>query len=367
MHISFILPDLNGGGAQKMVINMASEFSSRGYRVDLVVFNYVGDYVGSVSETINIVNLEKPRALKAIIPLCFYFKKHQPDVIVSALFHVNLITIFSKIFSFSKKSCLIISERNYFSLQIKNFSKTKYFIIKKLISFLYPFADYIVGISNGVCEDLKTIVSKKFHKKIKTIYNPVVKSNFSIKILEDIDSIYPENSRLKLITSGRLEAQKDYPTLFKALAQYKEKHGDFHLIILGKGSLEKTLQELSVELKIKDNISFLGFVDNPLACMKQADIFVISSAWEGFCNVIVEALYAGLKIVSTDCLSGPSEILSNGKYGLLSPVGDIDALCKNIHLISEQKISCETLRMRALEFTVEKKSDEFEHLFKEGY
>lgn len=364
MHIAFTIPDLKGGGAQKMMINLVNEFANRGHHIDLVLVNKSGIYHDNINANVNVVDLNKKRVIAALFPLSHYIKKNSPDIMMSALFHMNLITLIAKIFSFSTKTKIVISERNNLSLRFSDLFFIKSFFLKICVKVLYPFSDKIIGISHGVCDDLRSFL-KIEPSKIKTIYNPVVTLDFEQKINQDIESIFPKNCGLKLITSGRLVNQKDYPTLLCAVAHFNEKYGKAYLVILGDGPLKSDMIALANDLNINDNISFKGFVKNPLAYMKSADVFVIASAWEGFCNVIVEALYAGLKIVSTDCHSGPSEILEDGKYGELVAVGDFKELSKKIYKISKENVLSHNQKQRASYFTVEKKSDEFFTLFKD--
>ncbi|HPF79072.1 MAG TPA: glycosyltransferase [Alphaproteobacteria bacterium] len=364
MHIALVIPDLKGGGAQKMMINLANEFTLRGHKVDLLLLNHEGIYRGIINQSVNVIDFNKTRSLFAIPALAKYLKTKKPDIFLSALFHVNLVSILARILAGTKKTKIIISERNNLSLRLSEMNIAKRFLLKTMVKIFYPFADQIVGISNGVCDDLRKILKPEKVSFIQTIYNPVVTPDFEEKIKAETASPYPNNAGVKLVASGRLVLQKDYPTLIRALAIYREKYGAAHLVILGQGVLQDELETLSKSLNIKDNISFMGFVDNPLSVMKHADIFVVSSAWEGFCNVIVEGLYAGLKVVATDCPSGPAEILQNGKYGELVEIGNVEKFAEAIHTVSQKNISAEDQKKRAMDFTVEKKTEEFTELFK---
>lgn len=365
MHIAFILPDLKGGGAQKMIINLANEFAAQGNHVDLVLFNQDGIYKNRIHDNVHIRDFKKNRSLLAIGPLSRYITTYKPEVVVSALFHVNLVTIIARMLSKYKKTKVVVTERNHLSLRLSEMSFIKAFFIKLMVKYLYPKADKVVGISDGVCKDLRQIIEPVNDKFVQTIYNPVVTEDFDRLITHDLPAIFPKNDCLKLIASGRLVKQKDYPTLLRALSLYKFEHGNVHLVILGEGPLKQDMITLSEELGVNDNISFLGFVDNPLACMKQADVFVLSSAWEGFCNVIVEALYCGLPIVSTNCPSGPSEILENGKYGKLVFVGDVKAFSEAVYEVSNDNIDAVTQNSRSLDFTVSNIAKKFKKTFKE--
>ena len=363
MHIAFIIPDLKGGGAQKMMINLANEFSTRGHQVDLVLVNQSGIYKDDINPSVRIIDFKKPRVFQSIPALVHYIQDEVPDVMISALFHMNLAAIIARIWARSPKVRLVISERNHLSRRLSEMSGINQKFLRFMVKLFYPKADKIIGISNGVCDDLKNLIQVQDTEKIQTIYNPVVTDQFESLLSENVFAVFPENSGLKLITSGRLVAQKDYPTLFQAVALYKQKYGPVHLAILGEGILKSELEALAQRLDLVENISFLGFVDNSLAYMKQADMFVMSSAWEGFCNVIVEALYCGLKIVSTNCPSGPAEILDNGKYGTLVPVGDSEALKEAIYAVKDQNVQPDHQKQRALGFTVQHKADEFQKVF----
>jgi glycosyltransferase involved in cell wall biosynthesis len=364
MNIAFILPDLKGGGAQKMIINLANEFAERDYQVDLVLLNSDGIYRDLVSRKVTMVEFNKNRSIAALFDLINYFRNQKPSIAISALFHVNLITILAKIFSGNKTSKIILSERNHLTKRLSDMGFFEENIIKFLVKRFYPKADYIVGISNGVCRDLEKIIGEKENQKIVRIHNPVISKDFEGLLNADTVFSFPNKAGLKLVTSGRLVKQKDYPTLLKAVCLYKQQYGDVHLAVLGEGVLKPKIEKLTENLGLKGNVTYLGFIDNPLPVMKQADIYVQSSAWEGFCNVIVEALYCGLKIVSTDCESGPSEILENGKYGVLVPVGDENMLCQALYKLNWLSDNPKMQKARALDFTVQKKADEFESLFK---
>lgn len=358
MHIAFLLSDLKGGGAQKMVINLANWFAHKGYKTELVLFNNTGKYNNLVADNVAIRNLKTSRTLYGIRPLSHYLKKENPDILFSAIYHVNIIAIFSSLLARTKTKT-IVSERNHFTRSLLD----KIFLEKVFWSFLlrifYPFSDYIIGISDGVCDDLKGKLPARAHHKIETIYNPVVTDNFKKNSQRGVKDIFPKSSGVKLITSGRMVLQKDYPTLLKAFQLYQNKNNNAHLVILGDGPLKDELKSLAKKLNIGDNVTFAGFVEEPLAYIKQADIFVMTSAWEGFCNVIVEALFCGLKIVVTDCPSGPSEILKEGQFGTLCTVGNPSSIAKSIENTVEKKVKPEAQKKRALDFHVDSIGEHF--------
>ncbi len=364
MHIAFLLPDLNGGGAQKMVINLANWFAHKGYKTDLVLFNATGPYQVFVSEKVRVYDFEKKRTYHAISKLSDYLKTQNPDVMFSALYHVNIIAILAKKAAKTAKTKIVISERNHPTkrLNAEPFLKQKFWT--GLISSLYPLSDKIIAISNGVAEDLNKIIGTKDSNKIETVYNPVVTDDFENKLYEAATSIFPDGCTTKIITSGRLVEQKDYPTLLKSFSLYLKHDPNAHLAILGDGHLSQEIQFLTATLDLENNITFAGFISNPLPLMASADLFVITSAWEGFCNVIVEALYCGLRIVSTDCPSGPAEILGKGNYGYLAPVGNAEEIANLMIEAMAAEIDPEHQKARAMAFHVDKIGTEFETKFR---
>ncbi len=365
MHLAFILSDLNGGGAQKMLINLANWAADNHHRVDIVIFNPKGVYRDLISSNVNIYDLNKSRSLMAIISLSNYLKQNHPDVLFSALFHVNIVSILSKFLSFNRSTKVVISERNHLTRYLNSCSPQKRLLWSFLVRTLYRFSDQVIGISNGVCDDIKTFLPTNVHDRVLTIYNPVVTEAFFKAVAQDATSIFPKGCSSKFITSGRIVAQKDYPTLIRAFASYLKNDPQAHLVILGRGGLEPEIKDLCEDLKISPHVTFAGFVSEPLTYFKQADVFVITSAWEGFCNVIVEALFCGLKIVATDCPSGPSEILKNGRYGVLCPVGDINCISASMQGIVNQPILKNTQQKRAMDFHIDKIGPQFILLFED--
>ena len=363
MYVAFLLPDLKGGGAQKMLINLANWFARRGHRCDLILFSGEGIYADLIVDEVRIYQFNKRRAFLAVPELVNYLNKQQPDVLLSALYYVNVLALLSKAVCRHCPTKLVLSERNHLSQSLKRLPLFKRLFWRGVIGRLYPWSDYIVGISDGVCEDLKTYLPRSVQTKIKTIYNPVITDESHKALQEDIDLIFPKDCSLKVITSGRLVPQKDYPTLLRAFSLYQQKDTKAHLVVLGVGYLEETLKELCQTLEIENNVSFVGFVNNPLAYLKQADVFLITSVWEGFCNVIVEALYCGLTVVATDCPSGPAEILKNGDYGYLCAVGDSEDLSLALSKAALCDRSELDLQQRAMNFHVDKIAQQFHLTF----
>tara|TARA_R110000868_G_scaffold181779_1_gene422718 strand:- start:618 stop:1718 length:1101 start_codon:yes stop_codon:yes gene_type:complete len=350
MHIAFFIPDYRGGGAQNMVINLANHIAANGYKVDLLIASAAGELKHKINGHVNVVCFNKSKTSKSIPALIKYTKESQPDVMISALYHANIAALLAKIFCKTTKTKFIISERNHISTSFAHSQRFADKIMLFLMKRLYKTADKVIAISDGVLRDVQKVCNIADDKIIR-IYNPVVTPDFERAIAAEIPEFGYEVDVAKLIASGRLVAQKDYPTLLKALSIAVKTH-PCCLVILGQGSLEHDLKALAVTLGVDNYIYWAGFVDNPLSYMAKADVFVLSSAWEGFGNVVVEGLYCGLSVVSTDCPSGPAEILEKGRYGYLSAVGDADALARNIIEAIDKPFAAESQRSRAAAFHV---------------
>jgi glycosyltransferase involved in cell wall biosynthesis len=226
---------------------------------------------------------------------------------------------------------------------------------------LYPKADRIVAVSQGVADDLISLLNLP-HEKVTVIYNPIFTPELFEQAKQPANHPWFEQNRLPVILAvGRLTRQKDYPILFRAFSLVRQVR-PAKLLILGEGEERANLERLAIELGIQNDVSMPGFVDNPFAFMAKASVFVLSSAWEGFGNVLVEALACGCPVVATDCRSGPREILDNGRYGRLVPVGDHEALAKAILETLDNPdfpANRQTRLQRAMEFSVDAAVDKY--------
>jgi glycosyltransferase involved in cell wall biosynthesis len=216
----------------------------------------------------------------------------------------------------------------------------------------YPWADAIVTVSQGSADDLVNLGLSS--KRIQVIYNPVVTPELFEKAKEPIDHPwFKPGSPPVILGVGRLEKQKDFPTLIRAFAQM-HKQRPARLMILGEGKDRPDLEALVQELGLEEDVALPGFVANPFAYMASSAVFVLSSLYEGLPTVLIEAIAVGTRVVSTDCPSGPTEILENGRYGKLVAVGDIKSMAEAIVSTLEEPPDSESLQLKAAEFSLEK-------------
>ena len=369
--VTFFLQNLEVGGAERSLVRLANAINKKYFEVSFLLCSVRGALLQNLSKEIKVVDLKSPHASRSLIKVVKYLHKEKPDIILSALEHINLISIAASFFC-RKKPKVIITERSTLSRLHKYAAhKTSHilvarFIMPYLAKIFYKKADLIICVSKGVADDISKIIGDL--PSIKVIYNPVTDDSILKLVTEPITDFNISKEGLPIIIAvGRLTKAKDYSTMLKAVSIVL-KDMPVRLLIVGDGEEREKIENFIKENGISDSVHLLGFQKNPLKYMAKADIFVLSSVIEGFPNVLVEAMACGVPVISTDCQSGPSEIIENGKNGLLVPVGDenllaqaIVKLLKNLELRSE--FSKEG-KKRAQYFSIEKSVKEFEDIFK---
>jgi len=326
--ITLFLPSLRGGGAERVMVNLARGFAERGLQVDLVLAKAEGPYLLEIPPSVRVVDLRARRVIYSLPALVRYLRRERPCAMLSTLGHANIIAIWAR-FLARVPVRLAVREANTPSVSSANASTFREKIMPTLIRLFYRYADVVIANSYGVKEDLLRITGLPV-EKIKVIYNPVLTPDLFAKAEEPLDHPWFRPGAPPVILGvGRLTEQKDFPTLIRAFALVR-KEGPARLMILGEGEDRAKLEALARELGVEPDVALPGFVANPYKYMKRAAVFVLSSRWEGLPTVLIEAMALGTPVISTDCPSGPAEILEGGKWGLLVPVGDPDLLARAI-------------------------------------
>ena len=333
---------LMGGGAERVLINLAHRVAESGIKVDLILSRAEGPLLKIVPPSVEIIDLKAANldnqqffklptsfsSLTSLPKLVAYLQKEKPAALLSASHYSNEIAILAKLFARVSTS-VVVSEHIALSVQARRVEQISSRLAPLTSRLLYPFANGIVAVSKGVATDLAK-TTKIPLQRIQTIYNPVITPELLKKSRETVDfSWFGSDNSPVILGTGRLVKQKDFPNLIRAFALVREKI-PARLVILGSGREEKTLKNLIEELNLQDKVILPGFVTNPWAYMAKASVFVLSSAWEVLPTVLIEAVAVGTPIVSTDCESGPKEILDRGKYGDLVPVGDYRSMAEAI-------------------------------------
>ncbi len=332
--ICLFVPSLGGGGAERMIVTLANGFAGRGYAVDLVLAQAKGHFLQQVSSKVRIIDLNVSRTFKSLFGLVRYLRRERPAVILSTLSNANVVMLIAGRLSGATTRIVV---REACTIPPSEHTSFSYKVIIALMRLTYPFANQIIAISKGVAQDL----IENFHlpeKKIRVIYNPTIGSDFILKTKERINHPWFQPGEPPVIIGvGRLTIQKDFPTLIRAFAKTR-KTRNIRLVIFGEGDDCQELNCLAKSLNCEAHVAFLGFVENPYPYMCASALFVMSSRWEGFGNVLVEAMACGIRVISTDCPSGPREILEGGRWGALVRVGDSVALAEAITLQLDSQV-----------------------------
>jgi glycosyltransferase involved in cell wall biosynthesis len=350
--ITVFMPSLGGGGAEKIVIRLLHGFLEKGLKVVLILATPHGNLHTEIPENVKIVNLNCKRTIYSIYKLTKYLNKNKPRNLLSHLDRANRIAILSALLSSSDVKVHIV-EHNTMSIARTRYSLFNRLLLSLSYRFLYPKSASVIHVSKAAANDLKNILGHRVNK-VEYIYNPIVDRE-----MIEVQSVEPPHEWFKsqnipvILGVGRLSEQKDFVTLINAFSILRNRI-DSRLIILGEGEQRAILERKIIDDSISEYVSLPGFVRNPLAYMKHARLFVLSSKWEALPTVLVEALACGCPVVSTDCPSGPSEILQNGKYGALVPVNSPKELAAAIEATLKYSINKDLLIKRALEFSIER-------------
>ena len=347
MKIVFFTVNLEGGGVERVISTLSSYFVlNKKCQITIITLQNSAQFY-ELPASVSVQNLKfgalcvGPGKILFMpllaMELCLVLRRVKPDTTLSFLVRPNLIHLMTKWLGNSAK--VFVSERCNVEYDFP-VGSSRSFIMRGLIRLFYHKADSIIAISKGVKKSLESLGIPA--KKITVIYNPQHIDYIREKSREN-SQIQTPGEPFTIITVGRFYQQKDHGTLLEAFEKIRRTL-DTHLIIIGSGPMEKALRRRSKTLGISESVSWIPWQTNPFAIMEKASLFVLPSRYEGFGNVLVEAMVCGLPIVSTDCPSGPSEILSNGEHGILVPVGDSDAIARASLSILQNKALSEKMR-----------------------
>jgi glycosyltransferase involved in cell wall biosynthesis len=349
--ITFFLPSLVGGGVEKVFVTLANGLSKNNYSVDFVLSNAMGVHLSALDKEINVINLGKTHVATSFWGLTRYLRANQPPVIITGLSNANAAALLASRF-FSRSTKTIITQHINWSQVLINNPSSKEVLVYYLSKYLYPLATRIVGISAGITNEIHNMRNID-PRKIVCIYNPVVTTQMlEFAKQQPHHKWFAKKNEPILIGAGRLEQQKDFETLIRAFHKVQSQIA-CKLIILGEGSERKKLERLIHDLNLTHRVELPGFFSNPYSFIAHADLFVLSSRYEGLPTVLIEAIGCKTPVVSTNCLSGPAEILDEGKYGKLVDVGNVDALAEAIIETIQKPLDKDFLMERAQLFSAE--------------
>lgn len=385
----FVRSFRGGGGAERVMLNLAGGLADLGARVDLVMARKAGHFLDEVPDHVDLIDLaapaawlgvpalalrspgdagrllpvllsgDAPRVVGAIPRLADYLDRARPDALVSALNYTNVAALIAARRARHRPRTVVTLHNNLSAVLARpRATGRRNHRLAPLLAHYLPQADHVVAVSRGVARDAAHHINVA-PERIETVYNPVI-----TRAAADLAAAPPGHPWLVdkampvVLGIGKLKPQKDFFTLIRAFARLRE-HRQARLIVLGEGPQRRALEALAADLGVARDVDLPGFVANPWAMLRCADAFALSSVHEGFGNVIVEALACGCPVVSTDCPSGPDEILDSGRYGRLVPVGDAAAMAEALEATLSARPAPEPLRARAAEFSVARAASQY--------
>lgn len=363
--VALILPDLRGGGAERVAVNLANSFARRGHSVDVVLLMATGELLTDLQPGIRVMDLKAQRLRWALPALVRYLRKVRPASVLAFMWPLTVIALWARTIS-RVPTRLVVAEHTTWSRSELLKRCSVGWQIRTSMRLFFPKSDGIVAVSQGAADDLAHFANLN-PQSITTIYNPVVDNEHETEYTSapSEPAGWCVGAHRRVLAVGTLKEIKDYSTLLDAFAALRQQV-NAKLLILGEGEYRSTLETQAGRLGITDSVFMPGFVKDTAPYYCHADLHVLSSTGEGFGNVIVEALAAGTPVVSTDCPSGPQEILCGGKFGLLVPVGDAKALASAMHQSLTSKHDQGALIARAQDFSIEKAADKYQKLLFPG-
>ncbi|MBA4372407.1 MAG: glycosyl transferase [Thermodesulfovibrio sp.] len=374
--LMIIIHSLQGGGAERVLVNLLKGLGRTEFSITLVLYENICSFPMPENIQLKVLGIPAGRNLfslgvgflRKILALAGLVRKQKPDIIFSLLSSTNAAAILASMLS-GTRTKVVVSEHTFPSVNLANERFGS--ITARVIGLLYPRANRVIAVSQGIKDDLqKSFGIRK--EKIQVIYNPLDLDEIRRLGRESVRHPWFIPTAMKempvIVSAGRLTKQKGYPVLLRAFALVR-KSVPCRLVILGEGPDRPMLERLISELDIEKDVSLAGFQENPFAFMEKAALFAMSSLYEGFLLVLAEAMTLGTPVVSTDCPSGPAELISEGINGLLVPIENEDALARAIlRVLLDEKLRsvlANNGRTRAEDFAVNRIADEYSRVFRE--
>ena len=362
INICFVLNDLAGGGAERTAINLINHLDRQKFSPTLLLFKRNGPFLRHLQSHVNIVDLGSQRSRYSLLPLARYFRKNQPDLVFSTLLFTNALTVLVALAA-CPRAVRIVRETNSWTAAGRN----KWSWPDRLIGWSYRLADKVVSLSQGVAADC----IYRYHlapEQIQVIYNPIDIAHIehlASQEAKDCPFAAGRSGYFEIMAIGRMTRQKGFDLLLQALALIKTVN--WRLTILGEGEDRNELETLAATLGIQKRVLMPGFQENPFAWLKRADLFVLSSRWEGFGHVIAEAMACGVPILATPCPFGPIEIITDGVDGILCNEISVAGLTAQIEYLALNEEVRKRLAFNAKQsvrrFDVKKIVQEYEEMF----
>ena len=362
--IVFFLYDLSLGGTERVVVRLSNYLVNKGYKVEILTVGKTNFFRKEIDSKVKTTCFNLKRIFHSFRSLRRFIKRNDFDFFVSNVWPVTILSVIAFLFSPNLLNRLILVEHchlkeewNHKNLAFKAFQSIS-------IKILYNFSKKVISVSDGVRKDLIAKGVKK--NKSKVIYNPAyyeLEVTSTSNLSKEINN-WVTGNHIKLISVGNFKTQKNYPNLIKAMDVLKNKKKlDCKLLIAGDGPERLKIEKVIEEKRLEKDVILLGYHTTTLSLINLSDIFVLASDFEGFGLVIVEAISLGKTVVSTDCKSGPSEIIKNNEFGYLCKVNDPIDLAEKIEFSINNRIEEQKLKKRAKDFSISNIGPEYEEVF----
>lgn len=355
------MPDLRPGGAERVVVNLANGLVARGHQVDMVLLRPGGELLDELSPRVRVVSLGVERIRHGFVPLVRYLRKVQPDALLANMWPLTVQATLARMVA-RTRTRVVVAEHTTWSQSELLGRRTVGWQVRTSMRHVFPRADGVVAVSQGAADDLARFAELP-RQSIQVIYNPVVGSPQVAPCTDTPPgpSDWWHGTHRRVLAVGTLKPIKAFNTLIDAFAQLRARV-DARLLILGEGGEREALDMQIRRLNLQGHVFLQGFVKQTAPYYQHAELHVLSSIGEGLPTVIIEALAAGTPVVSTDCPSGPREILMGGQHGLLVPVGDAMALATAMARSLGTTHDREALKARAQHFSIERAVARYESL-----
>ncbi|WP_018175318.1 glycosyltransferase [Thioalkalivibrio sp. ALJ9] len=342
------------GGVERMMNHLLQGFTDAGVPVDLLLLKSRGGHVQGIPPGVNVIRLEAPTSLLALPAVYRYLRATRPAALLAAKDRAGRVALLARRLA-RVPTRVVLRMGMHLSGSLADKSALQRLARYLPVRWLYPWADKIITVAPAIADDLANIGHLP-RERFKVIPNPTVSPALVERARQTAHHDWladnGKNPVPVIVAAGRLRPQKDFATLIRAFARLRAKSA-MRLIILGEGGDRRKLERLAHELGVEQDVDLAGFRENPLPFMYRADVFVLSSRFEGAPNVLVEAMALGTPVVATDCPSGPRTLLEDGRHGPLVPVGDDAALAHGILQVLDTPTAPEQLKAAVSAYTIE--------------
>ena len=345
--LAFVLPNMGGGGAERVALTLMRAFVARGFAVDLVLVEATGELLDQVPREVTVVDLGAGRYARALLPLVRYLRRRRPHAMQVRMWPLTVIAILARLLA-RTRTRVVVSDHVPLGVMYADQPRAVRAIAMTTRLF-YPRADARIFVSAGAADDLSRLAGLP-RDGFEIIHNPIPAAPATTTIPPAVKALW-DGADHRIVSVGTLKPVKNFPLLIDAFAVLHRQRPTARLVIVGAGPLLEALRSQASALGLAEAVVFAGFTADPAPFYASADLFALASDYEGFGNVLVEAMRQGTPVVSTDCESGPREILDNGRYGALVPCGDAGALAAAMIATLDRPPDPTTLRQRAEELS----------------